>query len=115
METFALSSEQVSRLDIELPFGSKLVFLRTAGITFVRLVLIREGKPTYVTPRHEISQEEIQSILDGTCDTLNLGAMRIRGDKAEMLIDFDFLVMPCPRYMWEWQLRQWFQSAYQPV
>ena len=104
--SFALTSQKISRLDIDLPFGNRLVFLRVGGETSVRLVLIRDGKPTYVTPRHEVSHDEIQSILDGTGQSLDLGALKL-------LVDFEFLVIPCPRYMWEWQLQQWFQAAQQ--
>ena len=111
--SFALTSQKISRLDIDLPFGNRLVFLRVGGETSVRLVLIRDGKPTYVTPRHEVSHDEIQSILDGTGQSLDLGALKLRGDRAEMVVDFEFLVIPCPRYMWEWQLQQWFQAAQQ--
>lgn len=98
---FMRQPDPEDRFDVALPYGNRLVFLRRQACLSVRLLLIIDGIKTFVTPRLPISRRELERLLAGMYAEVDLGAIKLSTEPRELLISFEFRLIPVPNSIWK--------------
>ena len=89
------------RFDVQLPYGNKLVFFRRGSLLCVRLLMIVDGRKTFVTPKLEISDKDLNRLLSGTYAEVDLGAIKLSTEPRELIISFQFRRIPVANSAWQ--------------
>ena len=88
------------RRDVPLPYGNKLVLIREGNELFVRLLLLADGRRTFVTPHLLIWPADVDRLLSGAYVAVDLGGLRLLADQRDLIICFEYRRIPVAHSVW---------------
>ena len=88
------------RNDVHLPYGNKLGLLREGDELFVRLLLLVNGRRTFVTPRLPITPADLDRLLTGTYSDVDVGVLKLLADVRDLIICFEYRRIPVVDSLW---------------
>jgi hypothetical protein len=100
----------MDRLDIPLPYGNTLVFLKDDGRLFVCLVMIVKDRRTCVTPELPIEACAIRDLLSVPYAEFDLGPIRLSAEPRCLIVHHGFHHIPVDHEVWKPMVREWLQS-----
>jgi len=99
------------RCDVPLPYGNKLVLLREGNELFVRLLLLVDGRRTFVTPPLPITPADVDRVLSGTYVEVDLGGLKLLADQRDLIICFEYRRIPVAHSVWQPIARKFLHPA----
>ena len=102
---------QQQRSDVPLPYGNNLVLLREGDDLFARLLLLVNGRRTFVTPRLSITPADLDRLLNGTYVEVDLGGLKLLADLRDLIICFEYRRIPVEHKVWQPIVNEFLQLA----
>ncbi len=96
----------MDRLDIALPYGNSLLVLHSKGKFYVRLLMVLDGKKTFVTPKLPIEEAELNRLMHNKFIEVNLGELRLSAEPTHLAIQWQVYHLPADNTIWKPMLRK---------
>ena len=96
----------ITRIDIELPYQNALVVLNESGRYFVRLLMIRDGRKTLVTPKLSIEEQDLTRLMHEKYVEIQLGELRLSAEPTHLAVHWEVFHLPADNTIWKPKLRK---------
>jgi hypothetical protein len=101
----------MDRLDIILPYGNSLLVLRDHDQFAVRLLMVVEGRKTFVTPKLSIPESDLKRLMHTKYIEVSVGELRLSAEPTHLTVHWQVYHMPADNTVWKPMLRQFLECA----